>query len=42
MRGELEKKKLEKKRQSSKEKQARKEAQFALKQLKKKEKQRGH
>lgn len=42
MREELEKKKLEKKRQSSTEKQVRKEAQFAIKQLKKKEKQRGH
>lgn len=42
MREELEKKKLQKKLQSSAEKQARKEEQFALKQQKKKEKQRGH
>ena len=42
MREELEKKKLEKNRQSSAEKQARKDAQFALKQQKKEEKQRGH
>lgn len=42
MREELEKKKLQKKHQSSAEKQARKEEQFALKQLKKKEKHRGH
>jgi hypothetical protein len=42
MREELEKKKLEKNRQSSAEKQARKDAQFVLKQRKKKEKQRGH
>lgn len=42
MREELEKKKLQKKHQSSAEKQARKEDQFALKQEKKKEKQRGY
>jgi Protein of unknown function (DUF2992) len=42
MREELEKKKLQKKHQSSVEKQARKEEQFALKREKKKEKQRGH
>ncbi len=42
MREELEKKKKEKKRISSVEKQARKEELFAIKQQKKKEKQRGH
>jgi hypothetical protein len=42
MREELEKKKKEKKAVSAKEKQARKDAQFAQKQEKKKEKQRGH
>jgi hypothetical protein len=42
MREEFEKKKLQKKTRSSEEKQARKDAQFALKQQKKKEKQRGH
>lgn len=42
MREELEKKKLAKKRNSSAEKQARKDQQFALKQNKKKEKHRGH
>lgn len=42
MREELEKKKLQKKDQSSTEKQARKEEQFSLRQQKKKEKQRGH
>ena len=42
MREEIEKKKKEKKRVSSAEKQARKDEQFALKQLKKREKQRGH
>lgn len=42
MREELEKKKVQKKHQSSAEKQARKEEQFALRQQKKKEKQRGH
>lgn len=42
MREELEKKKLQKVHQSSAEKQAHKEGQFALKQQKKKEKQRGH
>lgn len=42
MREELEKKKLEKKRLSSAEKQARKDEQFAIKQEKKKEKHRGH
>lgn len=39
---ELEKNKLEKKKRTSSEKQARKEAQFVLKQQKKKEKQKGH
>lgn len=42
MREEIEKKKKEKKSVSSAEKQARKDEQFALKQLKKREKQRGH
>jgi len=42
MREELEKKKLQKKQQSSAEKQARKDEQFALRQKKKKEKQKGH
>ncbi len=42
MREELEKKKLQKKDQSSAEKQARKKEQFSLRQQKKKEKQRGH
>jgi len=42
MREELEKKKLQKKQQSSAEKQARKDEQFAIRQKKKKEKQRGH
>ena len=42
MREELEKKKLHKKQQSSAEKQARKDEQFAIRQRKKKEKQRGH
>ncbi len=42
MREELEKKKLQKKQQSSAEKQARKDEQFALRQRKKKEKQKGH
>jgi hypothetical protein len=42
MREELEKKKLQKKQQSSAEKQARKDEQFAIRQNKKKEKQRGH
>lgn len=42
MREELEKKKLQKMRRNSAEKQARKENQFALKQKKKKEKQKGH
>ena len=41
IREELEKKKLQKKQQSSAEKQARKDEQFAIKQRKKKEKQRG-
>lgn len=41
MREELEKKKLQKKQQSSAEKQARKDEQFAIRQKKKKEKQRG-
>lgn len=42
MREELEKKKLERKKASSAEKQARKDAQFSLKQQKRKEKHRGH
>lgn len=42
MREEMEKKKKQKKMQSSAQKQARKESQFALKQEKRKEKQRGH
>ena len=42
MREEMEKKKLSKKRQSSAEKRARKEEQFALRVQKKKEKERGH
>lgn len=42
MREELERKKLQKKEQSSLEKQARKDEQFAIKQRKKKEKQKGH
>jgi len=42
MRQELEQKKLEKKRKTSAEKQARKDEQFSLKQQKKKAKHRGH
>lgn len=42
MREEIEKKKLHKKQQSNAEKQARKDEQFAIRQKKKKEKQRGH
>lgn len=42
MREDLEKKKLQKKQQSSAEKQARKDEKFALRQRKKKEKQKGH
>ena len=42
MREELEKKKLQKKRQSSAEKQTQKDEQFAIRQRKKKEKQKGH
>ena len=42
MKEELEKKKLQKKQRSSAEKQARKDEQFALRQRKKKEKQKGH